>query len=65
MRQKGMNMDLTTEQITTLHERLEVLVDDIRLAAGRIGDINLAIQNKQLPQGVSFDEIGKPISERP
>jgi hypothetical protein len=60
-----MDMELTTEQIAKLHERHDGLVGDMREIARRLDDINLAIQTKQLPQGVSLDEIGRPISERP
>jgi len=58
-------MELTSEQITELHQRHEVLVEQIREAAGRLKDINLAIQTNELPEGVSLDEIGKPFNERP
>ena len=58
-------MELTSEQITELHDRHDVLVAEIRRAAGRLEDINAAIRDKQLPEGTNFDEIGRPISERP
>jgi hypothetical protein len=65
MRQKGMKMELTPAEITELQQRHEVLVKQIREAAGRLGDIALALQNNQLPEGVALDEIGRPFSERP
>ena len=58
-------MELTSADITKLHERHAILVAEIREAAGRLGDIALALQTNQLPEGKSLDEIGKPISERP
>ena len=60
-----MIMELTTEQIEKLHKRQDGLVGDMREIARRLSDLNFAFQNKQLPEGVSLDEIGKPISERP
>ena len=60
-----MDMELTSEEITKLHERHAILVAEIRDAAGRLGDIALALQTNQLPEGKALDEIGKPISERP
>ena len=58
-------MELTTEQIETLHERHGELVGEIRELARRLDDVNVAIQSKELPEGVPFDEIGLPIRERP
>ena len=60
-----MDMELTSEQVAKLHEKHAVLVAEIREAAGRLGDIALALQTNQLPEGKSLDEIGRPISERP
>jgi len=60
-----MAMELTSEQIEELHERHDELVGEMREIARRLDDINLAFQSKQLAEGVSFDEIGRPINERP
>jgi len=60
-----MDMELTSEQIAELHQRHDELVGEIRELARRLDDVNVAIQSKELPDGVSFDEIGLPIRERP
>ena len=60
-----MIMELTSEQISNLHKRQDGLVADMREIARRLSDLNVAFQTKQLPEGVSLDEIGRPISERP
>jgi len=58
-------MDLTAEQIEKLHVRHGELIGEIRELARRLDDVNGAIQSKELPEGVPFDEIGLPIRERP
>lgn len=60
-----MLMALTPEQIAALHEKHDVLVQEIRLAAGRLGDIDATLRDGQPPEGKSLDEIGKPIREGP
>ena len=60
-----MIMALTSEQIVDLHKKHGVLVEEIRKAAGRLGDIDVTLRDGQPPEGMSLDEIGKPIREGP
>ena len=48
-----------------LHVRHGELIGEIRELARRLDDVNGAIQSKELPEGVPFDEMGLPIRERP
>jgi len=60
-----MLMALTSEQIADLHDKHGVLVEQIRLAVGRLGDIDATLRDGEPPDGKSLDEIGKPIRETP
>jgi hypothetical protein len=60
-----MVMALTSEQITDLHKKHGILVNQIREAAGRLGDIDATLRDGEPPDGKSLDEIGKPIREQP
>lgn len=58
-------MELTANQIESLHQRHAVLTAQIREGLERLEEINAAIESKQLPNGTGFDDIGTPLKERP